>query len=161
MTQSYNTNIFQGAGERFCYPSQAFKMSSTLVLLNGIWPKMYQMKAEDLFFYMVSKFYPNFISFINGEEKSFTTYSCTKVDFNIVRGMLSSQEVEFCDIFLQKQPFIDVQAFFKDSLCLEWLNNSKYPNSWLENITFYWKLRIFESAVWVLWVDINENVCLV
>ena len=38
--------------------------------------------------------------------------------------------------------------------------NSKYPNSWLENITFYWKLRIFESAVWVLWLDINQNLCL-
>ena len=33
--------------------------------------------------------------------------------------------------------------------------NSKYPNSWFENITFYWKLIIFYSAVWILWVDKN------
>ena len=30
-----------------------------------------------------------------------------------------SKEFEIDDIFLRKQRFVDVQAFFKDSLCLE------------------------------------------
>ena len=34
--------------------------------------------------------------------------------------------------------------------------NSKYPNRWLENFQFSVKSDIFKSAVWVLWVDINE-----
>ena len=52
------------------------------VLINGIWPKWYQMKAKDLFFDMMSKFYQKFLSYYHeiGDEKCFTTYLCTKVD---------------------------------------------------------------------------------
>ena len=52
------------------------------VLLNGIWPKRYQMKAKDLFFDMMSKFYQKLYTYYLkiGGEKCFTTYLCTKVD---------------------------------------------------------------------------------
>ena len=56
------------------------------VLINGIWPKWYQMKAKDLFFDMISKFYQKFHIYYRriGGKKCFTTYLCTKVDHNIV-----------------------------------------------------------------------------
>ena len=52
------------------------------VLLNGIQPNRYQMKAKDLFFDMISKFFQKVqVQYHkNGDEKSFATYFCTKVD---------------------------------------------------------------------------------
>ena len=52
------------------------------VLINGIWPKWYQMKSKDLFFDMMSKFHQKLHSYYYkiGGKKCFTTYLCTKAD---------------------------------------------------------------------------------